>query len=49
MQSNKLRLAIRATAATVVMGVASQASALTLNVGDDTEANLYGQARQKMN
>ncbi|MHA7810029.1 MAG: DcaP family trimeric outer membrane transporter [Marinobacter adhaerens] len=48
MQSNKLRLAIRATAATVVMGVASQASALTLNVGDDTEASLYGYARLNM-
>jgi hypothetical protein len=41
-------LAIRATAATVVMGVASQASALTLNVGDDTEASLYGYARLNM-
>jgi hypothetical protein len=48
MQSNKLRLAIRATAATVVMGVASQASALTLNVGDDVEASLYGYARLNM-
>lgn len=48
MQSNKLRLAIRATAATVVMGVASQASAFTLNVGDDTEASLYGYARLNM-
>lgn len=48
MQSNKLRLAIRATAATVVLGVASQASALTLNVGDDTEASLYGYARLNM-
>ncbi len=48
MQSNKLRLAIRATAATVVMGVASQASALTLSVGDDTEASLYGYARLNM-
>ncbi|GBO83782.1 hypothetical protein MS5N3_12330 [Marinobacter salsuginis] len=30
------------------MGVASQASALTLNVGDDTEASLYGYARLNM-
>lgn len=48
MQSNKLRLAIRATAATVVMGVASQSSAFTLNVSDDVEASLYGYARLNM-
>jgi len=48
MQSNKLRLAIRATAATVVMGVASQANAFTLNVNDDVEASLYGYARLNM-
>ncbi|RBP33449.1 hypothetical protein DET50_102264 [Marinobacter pelagius] len=46
MQSNdKLRMAIRATAAAAVLGVASQASAVTLNVGDDVEASLYGYAR----
>jgi hypothetical protein len=48
MQSNKLRLAIRATAATVVMGVASQANAFSLNVSDDVEASLYGYARLNM-
>lgn len=49
MQSNnKLRMAIRATAAVAVMGVAGQAGALTLNVGDDTEASLYGYARLNM-
>src|SRR6056297_2233091 len=48
MQSNKLRLAIRATAATVVMGVASQANAFSLNVTDDVEASLYGYARLNM-
>ncbi|WP_372987456.1 DcaP family trimeric outer membrane transporter [Marinobacter sp.] len=49
MQSNnKLRMAIRATAAVAVMGVAGQAGALTLDVGDDTEASLYGFARLNM-
>ncbi|WP_040886865.1 DcaP family trimeric outer membrane transporter [Marinobacter santoriniensis] len=48
MQSNKLRIAIRATAAAAVMGVASQASAVSLNVGDDVEASLYGYARLNM-
>ena len=48
MQSNKLRFAIRATAAAAVMGAASQASAVTLNVGDDVEASLYGYARLNM-
>jgi len=48
MQSNKLRMAIRATAATVVLSVAGQANALTLNVGDDIEASLYGYARLNM-
>jgi len=46
--NNKLRLAIRATAATVVLSVAGQANALTLNVGDDVEASLYGYARMNM-
>lgn len=46
--NNKLRLAIRATAATVALGVAGQANALTLNVTDDVEASLYGYARLNM-
>jgi len=48
MQSNKLRMAIRATAAVAVLTVAGQANALTLNVGDDVEASLYGYARLNM-
>ena len=48
MQSNKLRLAIRATAAAAVFGMAGQAGALTLDVGDDVEASLYGYARLNM-
>lgn len=48
MQSNKLRMAIRATAAAAVMGVASQAGAVSLNVGDDVDASLYGYARLNM-
>jgi hypothetical protein len=48
MQSNKLRMAIRLTAAAVVMGVASQAGAVNLSVGDDVEASLYGFARLNM-
>lgn len=48
MQSNKLRMAIRSTAAVAILGVASQANALTLNVGDDVEASLYGYARLNM-
>jgi len=48
MQSNKLRIAIRATAAVAVLTVAGQANALTLNVGDDVEASLYGYARLNM-
>jgi len=46
--NNKLRLAIRATAATAILSVAGQANALTLNVGDDVEASLYGYARMNM-
>lgn len=41
-------MAIRATAAFVALGMASQASALDLNVGDDVEASLYGFARLNM-
>jgi hypothetical protein len=48
MQNNKLRMAIRATAAVAVMGVASQAGAVNLSVGDDVEASLYGYARLNM-
>ncbi|MDO6443188.1 MULTISPECIES: DcaP family trimeric outer membrane transporter [unclassified Marinobacter] len=48
MQSNKLRMAIRATAAVAVLSVAGQANALSLNVGDDVEASLYGYARLNM-
>jgi hypothetical protein len=49
MQSNnKLRLAIRAAAVAGALGVAGQASAFTLNVGDDVEASLYGYARLNM-
>ncbi|HEV8077142.1 MAG TPA: DcaP family trimeric outer membrane transporter, partial [Marinobacter sp.] len=48
MQSNKLRMAIRATAAMAILSVAGQANALTLNVGDDVEASLYGYARLNM-
>jgi len=44
MQSNKLRLAIRATAAAAVFGVAGQAGAVELNAGD-YDVNLYGFAR----
>ncbi|WP_266099175.1 hypothetical protein [Marinobacter lipolyticus] len=44
MQSNKLRMAIRATAAVAVLGVAGQASALELSTGD-FETSLYGYAR----
>jgi len=46
--NNKLRLAIRATAATAILSVAGQANALTLTVGDDVEASLYGYARLNM-
>jgi hypothetical protein len=48
MQSNKLRMAIRSTAAVAILGVAAQANALTLNVNDDVEAKLYGYARLNM-
>ncbi|KPQ03119.1 MAG: Outer membrane protein beta-barrel domain [Marinobacter sp. HL-58] len=48
MQSNKLRMAIRSTAAVAILGVAGHAHALTLDVGDDVEASLYGFARLNM-
>jgi len=44
MQSNKLRMAIRATAAVAVLGVAGQANAVNFNAGD-YEMNLYGYGR----
>lgn len=45
MQSNnKLRMAIRATAAAAVFGVAGQAGAVTVNAGD-VEASIYGYAQ----
>src|SRR5690554_2211332 len=44
MQSNKLRMAIRATAAVAVFGVAGQASAVSFSAGD-YEMNVYGYAR----
>lgn len=48
MQSNKLRMAIRATAAVAVFSMAGQTNAVSLNVGDDVEASLYGYARLNM-
>ncbi|MBY6192301.1 hypothetical protein KUV78_00705 [Marinobacter hydrocarbonoclasticus] len=44
MQSNKLRMAIRATAAMTVLSLASQANAFTVNAGD-VEAKIYGYAQ----
>lgn len=44
MQSNKLRMAIRATAAAAVLGVAGQAGAVSFNAGD-YEMNVYGYGR----
>ncbi|MBE0485927.1 porin [Marinobacter sp.] len=44
MQSNKLRMAIRATAAAAVFGVASQAGAVSFSAGD-YEVDVYGYAR----
>ncbi|MDC0662486.1 DcaP family trimeric outer membrane transporter [Marinobacter sp. SS21] len=44
MQGNTLRMAIRATASAMIVGVAGQASALELSAGDYT-AELYGYAR----
>ena len=44
MQSNKLRLAIRATAAATVLGLASQAQAFQIEAGD-VKAEVYGYAR----
>lgn len=44
MQSNKLRMAIRATAAVAVLGVAGQANAVSFNAGD-YEMSVYGYGR----
>ncbi|WP_029652339.1 DcaP family trimeric outer membrane transporter [Marinobacter daepoensis] len=44
MQSNKLRMAIRATAAAAVLGMASQAGAVSFSAGD-YDVNVYGYAR----
>lgn len=44
MQSNKLRMAIRATAAAAVLGVAGQAGAVSFTAGDYDMA-VYGYAR----
>ncbi|GAB5477907.1 MAG: hypothetical protein Marn2KO_13740 [Marinobacter nauticus] len=44
MQSNKLRMAIRATAAMTVLGLASQAQAFEIQAGD-VNADIYGYAR----
>jgi hypothetical protein len=44
MQSNKLRMAIRSTAAVAVLGVAGQAGAVDFNAGD-YEMSIYGYAR----
>ncbi|MFL1455218.1 DcaP family trimeric outer membrane transporter [Marinobacter sp. GN3S48] len=44
MQSNKLRMAIRATAAAAVLGVAGQAGAVSFNAGD-YEMSVYGYGR----
>lgn len=44
MQSNNLRMAIRATAAATIFGLAGQAGAVELSTGDYT-TNLYGFAR----
>jgi hypothetical protein len=44
MQNNKLRMAIRATAAVTVLGLASQAQAFSFSAGD-VDADVYGYAR----
>ncbi|NWN89887.1 hypothetical protein HLV39_00050 [Marinobacter adhaerens] len=47
MQSNKLRMAIRATAALAAVGIAGQAHAFSFSAGD-IDAELYGYARLNM-
>ncbi len=44
MQNNKLRMAIRATAAVTVLGLASQAQAFSFSAGD-VDADVYGYVR----
>lgn len=44
MQSNKLRMAIRATAAATILGVSAQANAVSFNAGD-YEMSVYGYGR----
>lgn len=47
MQSNKLRMAIRSTAAVAILGVAAQAQAFNFSAGD-VDASVYGYARLNM-
>jgi len=47
MQSNKLRMAIRATAAAAILGTAAQAQAFNFSAGD-VDASVYGYARLNM-
>lgn len=47
MQTNKLRMAIRATAALAAVGIAGQAHAFSFSAGD-VDAELYGYARLNM-
>ncbi len=47
MQSNKLRMAIRATAAVAILGTAAQAQAFDFSAGD-VDASVYGYARLNM-
>ena len=47
MQNNKLRMAIRATAAVTALGLASQAQAFSFSAGD-VDASVYGYARLNM-
>jgi hypothetical protein len=47
MQSNKLRMAIRATAAVAVLGMAGQVQAFDFSAGD-VDASVYGYARLNM-
>ncbi len=44
MQSNKLRMAIRATAAATILGVSAQANAVSFNAGD-YDVSVYGYGR----
>ena len=44
MQSNKLRMAIRSTAAVAILGVAAQAQAVSFETGG-YQTDIYGYAR----